>query len=273
MKNIFSVLSLIFFLVSISFIQAQTDTVKTDKVYMLDGSTMDGKVKTVKNDIVVFTDKETGVDYEIKKSDIKVIILASGKPIIFTENTEVSKNVYPPPATQSPTTPPAVTPPGFETQFGLSAKVAIGLASWNDLQTDDSKLGFGINGDLLAGVLLDEMFFGIGPHLAYNVWSTSKTYSGYTATASTSVSDFGLSFGGAWDGFYVLLGFGSGNVTISAELGGDSQSYDLPESIGYTRVEFGWYDGYLIGIAFQNYSDDEIPNNLNRIEFLVGWVF
>ena len=80
MKTLFSIILSLILLVSItSFTQAQTDTVKTDKVYMLDGSTVDGKVKTIKNDIGIFTEKETGVDYEINKSDIKVIILANGK--------------------------------------------------------------------------------------------------------------------------------------------------------------------------------------------------
>lgn len=286
MKNLFLVLALIL-TVSITFTQAQTDTVKVDKVYMLDGTIYDGKVKTIKSDMIVFVEKETELEYELLKNDIKVVVLANGKPVVFTntsiketpvvKETPVSSVVpepTPPPVTlenEPEYTAPNATSTDLNIEFALSAKLAFGLASWTDIKTDKSKLGFGVNGDLFAGIILDDMFVGIGPHFGYNVWAYSETIGGYTATARTSVSDFGFGLGAAWDGFYMILGFGSGNVSITAEFAGLSETYDVPESIGYKRFEIGWYDGYLIGFALQNYSDDDMQNNLNRIEFFIGW--
>jgi len=283
MKTLFTILSLILLVSIFSFTQAQTDTVKTDKVYMLDGSTIDGKVKTVKNDIVVFTEKETGVDYEINKSDIKVIILGNGKPLVFTETkAPVSTVVAPsvvattePTTTTTNTTTTQTTPPETKTdeiQFSLAGYLAGSLQNWS-VETDESTLGFGLSGDLLAGIIWEEMYFGIGPHFGGSWWTVNETIYGYSATATTSVSDFGLDLAAAWDGFFFTVGWGSGSVSITAEVAGQSESYDYPEGIGYTRLMLGWYDGFLFGLAFTSYSDNEVNNNLDRAEICLGWAF
>jgi hypothetical protein len=158
-------------------------------------------------------------------------------------------------------------------QFSMAGLLLGSLQNWKDLQTDGSKLGFGFSGDLLAGIILDDMYIGVGPHLGYNFWIYSKTISGVTASSTTSVSDFGLDLGAAWEGFYLTLGGGSSNVSITAEAGGESQTVDLPGNIGFTRIGFGWFDGFAIGLAFMSYSDEEIPNKLSRLEINFGWAF
>lgn len=158
-------------------------------------------------------------------------------------------------------------------QFSLAGLLLGSLQNWNDLQTDESKLGFGLSGDLFAGIILDDMYIGVGPHFGYNFWTLSKTISGVSASSTTSVGDFGVDLGAAWEGFYLTLGGGSSNVSITAEAGGQSQTLDIPGNIGYTRVGFGWYDGFAVGIAFVSYKDDNVPNKLNRMEFNVGWAF
>ncbi len=158
-------------------------------------------------------------------------------------------------------------------QFSLAGLLLGSLQNWNDLQTDESKLGFGLSGDLFAGIILDDMYIGVGPHLGYNFWTFSKTISGVSASSTTSVGDFGVDLGAAWEGFYLTLGGGSSNVSITAEAGGQSQTLDIPGNIGYTRVGFGWYDGFAVGIAFVSYKDDNVPNKLNRMEFNFGWAF
>jgi hypothetical protein len=267
-------------LVSIpSFTQAQTDTVKADKVYMLDGSTIDGKVKTVKSDIVVFTEKETCVDYELNKSDIKVIILASGKPMVFTTTTapvekQVTQSavVMTAPETRSGTTETPPVKQVSEIQFSLAGYLAGSLQNWNDLQTDKSKLGFGLSGDLLAGIIWEEMYFGVGPHFGGSWWTLSESIVGYDVSITTAVADFGIDFAAAWDGFFCTVGRGSGNVGITTSVGGESDTYEYPEGIGYTRIVIGFYDGYMLGLGFMSY-DDEIQNNLNRVEIMIGWAF
>lgn len=158
-------------------------------------------------------------------------------------------------------------------QFSLAGLLLGSLQNWNDLQTDGSKLGFGMSGDLLAGIKFDDMYVGIGPHLGYNFWTYSKSINGVTASATTTVGDFGLDLGAAWEGFYITLGGGSSEVSITAETGGASQTVDVPGSIGYTRVGFGWYDGFAFGIAFIAYDDNDVPNKLNRVEFNIGFGF
>ena len=283
MKNIFIIFTVLLMFSITSF--GQTDTVKSDKVYMLDGSTMDGKVKTVKPDIIVFTEKETTVDYELNKSDIKVIVLASGKPMVFNSppiEKQVTKSavVTTTPKTRSniventqvETTPPVETKPDG-VQFSMAGLLLGSLQNWNDLKTDESKMGFGFSGDLFAGIIIDDMYVGIGPHLGMSFWTTSASYSGYEVSATTSVTDFGFDVGAAWEGFYITFGAGSGNVSITASAGGDSETYDLPESIGYSRIGFGWFDSFAIGFAIQSYSDKETPNNLDRFEINFGWAF
>ena len=46
----------------------------------------------------------------------------------------------------------------------------------------------------------------------------------------------------------------------------------MPESIGYTRVGLGWFDGFAIGLSVVSYSDENMPNNLKQIrnEFRLG---
>jgi hypothetical protein len=291
MKILFSMLALI--LMFSMTLPAQTEPVATDKIYMLDGKILEGKVNLIKNDVVQFTDKETEIQYEINKTDIKVIVLASGKPIVFDEPVKVEET--PPPVIVAPvavqsdpttrsgepieetTTETQVVEPTPEVQFALAGLLLGSLQSWNQLDTDESKMGFGFSGNLFAGVIWEDMYFGAGPHLGINFWTLSKSSGGYTASATTSVSDIGLDIGVAWEGFYTTLGFGSSNVSISATVSGpginESTSVDIPESIGYTRVAIGWADGWAFGIAFVSYSDEDIPNNLGRVEFNFGWAF
>jgi hypothetical protein len=158
-------------------------------------------------------------------------------------------------------------------QFSLAGLLLGSLQNWNDLQTDKSKLGFGLSGDLLAGIIWDDMYIGIGPHLGYNFWTFSETVLGVSGSSTTSVGDFGLDLGAAWEGFYITLGGGSSEVSITATAGGESTTLDIPGSIGYTRVGFGWFDGFALGIAFVSYNDDDVPNKLNRMEFNFGWAF
>jgi hypothetical protein len=160
-----------------------------------------------------------------------------------------------------------------DVQFSMAGLLLGSLQNWNDLKTDGSKLGFGLSGDLFAGILFDDMYIGLGPHLGYSFWTYSKNISGISASSTTNVSDFGIDLGAAWEGFFITLGGGSSNVSITAEMDGESQTLDIPGSIAFKRVGFGWFDGFAIGIAFISYSDEDIPNKLNRMEVTFGWSF
>lgn len=81
-------------LMSYSILQAQTDTTTTqlDRVHLRNGSILEGKVKVIKTDIVEFTEWETNLVYELKKSEIKVIVLSSGKSISFSDEPNEKQN-------------------------------------------------------------------------------------------------------------------------------------------------------------------------------------
>jgi hypothetical protein len=281
MKQLFTIM-FVFIFSMISF--TQTEPVQSDKIYMVDGKTLEGKVNLIKDDVVQFTDKETGIDYEINKSDIKVIVLASGKPIVFDEpvsepkvETIVAPVVAPvetAPVTETPTE--VITEPVPEIQFSLAGYLAGSIQNWS-VETEESTIGFGLAGDLFAGIIWEEMYFGLGPHFGGSWWTLSESIMGYDVSATTSVSDFGLDLVGAWEGFFFTLGWGSGNVSITATVEGQSETYDVPESIGYTRIMLGWYDSFLFGIAFVSYEESDTGYGTgtlaSRGEITLGWAF
>ncbi len=272
MKSILFLFSLIMMLSLTSFTQAQSfDTTQSDKVYMLDGSTMEGYVKTIKSDVVVFTEKSTQVDYELNKSDIKVIVLASGKSIVFnnvpnTKPVEQTRSAV----VQQPSS--AVLVPTIYPQFALGGLLLGSFENWGSLNTNESKLGFGISIDLLAGILLDPTFYaGIGPYVSGNFWSTSASSGSYTATGTIGVTDVGLDLGARMGDMYLILGGGSASVNFSASDNyGNSASYSYPSSVGYSRISLGWCDGWALGLSFTSYPD---ATNLNRGSIDIGWAF
>ena len=80
-------------LIGWSISQAQTDTTaQLDKVHLRNGSILEGKVKVIKTDIVEFTEWETNLVYELKKTEIMVILLSSGKSISFSEELNEKQN-------------------------------------------------------------------------------------------------------------------------------------------------------------------------------------
>jgi hypothetical protein len=72
-----------------------------DKIHLRDGSVLEGKVKTIKPDIVEFVERETNIPYEIRKSEIKVIVLSTGKTISFADEIAPKKE-QPPQQNQQP---------------------------------------------------------------------------------------------------------------------------------------------------------------------------
>jgi len=279
MKMLFTLLAIILMFNMI--VPAQTEPIATDKIYLFDGKILEGKVNLIKNEVVQFTDKETEIQYEINKTDIKVIVLASGKPIVFDEPiNEPKTELMPAPVpietapvgtvTETQTETPVEEVP--EIQFSLAGYLAGSIQNWS-VETEESTIGWGLSGDLFAGIIWEEMYFGIGPHFGGSWWTLSESIMGYDVSATTAVSDFGLDLAAAWDGFFMTLGWGSGSVSITATVEGESETYEVPEGIGYTRIVIGFYDGYMFGLGFVSYEDDVIENNLNRAEIMLGWAF
>jgi hypothetical protein len=80
--------------------QAKADTV--DKIYLKNDAMFTGKVKMIRSDAVEFIDSDTKLSFEFKKSEIKVIILSSGKVLTFADNAEQPKEAAVAPAPSQP---------------------------------------------------------------------------------------------------------------------------------------------------------------------------
>jgi hypothetical protein len=158
--------------------------------------------------------------------------------------------------------------------FGLRGAVFVGLQNWSKLQisSDESRLGFGFMGTIAAGVNLDlGMYVGAGPQFGGSFWTLSKTIAGQTASATTSVMDYGINFVFGIDDMFALFGFGGADVGMSATAGGHTETVDMPEAGSYSRVGFGWGDGFGLGIFFVSYGDPY--KNLGRFEICLGFAF
>ena len=79
----------VFALLGMGFSQTQTEF---DKIILLDKTVYDGKVKVIKDNTICFDDQETGIEYEIDKSKILTVILASGKVLTFSNSEQPKLN-------------------------------------------------------------------------------------------------------------------------------------------------------------------------------------
>lgn len=156
-------------------------------------------------------------------------------------------------------------------QFGMAGMLMLSLENWEKLQTDKSKIGFGISGDFYVGIKVDDMYFGIGPHLGYNFWTYEQTISGYHTSGTWDASDAGLEFLTSWDGFYLTFGMGSSKTSVTATVGSTSNTVEMPDDADYNRVGFGWYEGFLVGLTYTSYKD--WATNLSRLEISFGYGF
>ena len=101
---------------AISPFQAKRDT--ADKIYLKNEAMFTGKVKMIRSDAVEFYDSDTQLAYEFKKSEIRVIILSTGKVLTFGDNAEQPKQAEAPAATPSPSQPAQYYPPQQESGTG-----------------------------------------------------------------------------------------------------------------------------------------------------------
>jgi len=155
----------------------------------------------------------------------------------------------------------------------------VNLEIWDQLasnsylaKTPDSKIGFGLMGILAPGITIDEdMFLGMGLSVSPNFWTQSQKIAGYNTSTSINGVDVGGNLVFGFDDMYFLLGTGSANVSVTATVGGDSQTIDMPESAPYRRVMVGWGDGVGFAVSYVSYSG--WAQNLSRFEFNLGWSF
>lgn len=86
--------NIIFFVVLFCTVISVSAQDKVDTVIMLNGEKREGKVVSVKDNAIKFVYKGEGLEYEFKKSDINVIVFASGRTEVINKgtNTEVASS-------------------------------------------------------------------------------------------------------------------------------------------------------------------------------------
>jgi len=89
----FSLIAVINILLSWSVSYSQVDTAAHfDKIYLRNGSNLQGSLKIIKSDVIEFIERNTGITYEFKKSEITIIALSSGKTISFVDEAPVNES-------------------------------------------------------------------------------------------------------------------------------------------------------------------------------------
>ena len=119
---------------------------------------------------------------------------------------------------------------------------------------------------------MDDMYLGIGPQFGASFLPQSYEIVGTTGTAVTNVYDIGGNpVFGFVDDMYFIVGLGSAEVSVTATVGGQSETVEMPESASYKRISCGWENGYSVGISYVSYSD--WAKNLSRFEINLGYAF
>ncbi len=157
------------------------------------------------------------------------------------------------------------------TQFKIKGFLSLAFQNWTEMPASEGKIGFGLNGDLFAGVQLDDFYFGMGPSLNLSFLSNSKTVGGYNSTTTYTTTNAGLDFYLSNSGFFVLFGRGYSSIDVTVSLDDLSQTVNMPEDATYNRVGIGWEDGFLFYISYCSYLD--WAKNMSRIELNFGYAF
>jgi len=250
-KHSFVALALVLLISSLSTAQQPA----TDILFLKNGSIIRGQI----------LEFNAGTNVKIKTADGSIFVYpASDVEKIVKEESATKSTVAPPeqiPEAQAPTQDEGI-------QFAVGGQLFVSPQIWNNLETDKSKLGFGLAGTLVAGIQIDDAIFGVGPHLGYSFWSNSETIAGRTATSTTNVGDYGINIVSVWDDLYILIGLGGAEVSVTATVGGDSETVRLPEDASYQRVGFGWVDTFAFGLSYVSYRN--WARNLSRFEINLG---
>ncbi len=225
------------------------------------------KIKTADGSLFVYT--LTDLEKMVKETIALAPAPTQTQTIIPKVDTATRRNVAE--VDETLATEPELKKEGVS--FGLAAGIWANLGLWDQLKGNpDSRLGFGLMGTLLAGIAIDdEMFIGVGPHFGGNFWSQSKQIAGYNTTATINVADVGPNFGFAFDGMYAVIGFGSGSVSVTATVGGSSETVKIPNTASYSRIMIGFGSGFSYGISYVSYSG--WAKHLSRGEINLGYTF
>lgn len=266
MKNLSIFLALVILSTGVALSQTQVDV-----LYLKNGSIIRGQVVEMSNANVKIRTAD-GSLFVFAMSDVEKMIKedAEGRAVAKTPERTGARKAEAPSVVKK-------TVPGT---FSMRGGIFIGLQSWSKLGQGsaygtlepDSKIGFGVNGTIAGGVDLEDGFWvGGGPHLGGNFWTKSAKVGGYTARSTINVLDYGLDGVFGMDDMFLVLGFGGSGVSVTASVGGDSKTVDMPEDASYFRFGAGWADGFGFGIFYVAYS--EPYSNLSRLELNLGWSF
>lgn len=267
MKTLSLVLALTALVATVAFAQEQT----VDVLYLKNGSIIRGQVIELAADVKIKTADGSIFVYPMSQVSRMIKEPVAPKPAqqpAVASPVVTAKPVSPP----EPLVPPPV-PKKEGVAFGLRGGLMGSFQIWDQTADGENKFGFGFMGTLTGGADFDDgdMYVGVGPHLGASFWSETQEVMGYDASATWNVLDYGLNLVGGFDEFYLLVGFGEADVSLTATLEGDSETMEMPDAAPYQRVGLGWGDGFSFGLSYVSYSD--WAQNLSRFELGMGWAF
>jgi len=263
-RAIFCLTASLFLIVSAALTQSQD----VDLLYLKNGSIIRGQVIELNSSSV-----------KIRTTDGSLFVYSMSEvEKMVKESTSASSTLSSPTDATEPTAAPAAigaapVAPKSGVSFGLHGGLGANLEIWDQLQGNpDSKIGFGLTGDLAMGIAIDnDMYVGVGPLFAGSFWSESKKVDGVSTSMSMNVVDVGGNLFFGFDDMYITMGAGSASVSTTVTVGSDSKTVDMPENASFRRVGLGWSDGLSFGIAYTSYAD--WAKDLSRFEINVGFRF
>jgi hypothetical protein len=153
--------------------------------------------------------------------------------------------------------------------------------NWSKVgDANDSKFGVGLGGMIGLGLKIDDLVFGVGPHMGINRWEAN--YSNKSVSATTSVY-YELVDTGIEGVFYMKMGkskfaifLGKGETEISGGYVVNGQTIMYPDTNkakeSYNNVGIGFYIGkILISPSYVTYTG--VAKAAERLEIRIGLAF
>ena len=163
-----------------------------DRIIFIDGKKAEGKITSIKTDVVIIEDSETRISFEYAKSEIDHIITAGGKILSFNQQNKVSENVRP--VQQSSM---EFRQFNKKTNFKPFAGVVIPMGDYSSTEASNTKSGYAKTGYTLGAEIISD----IQPNIQYQmsfIYYSNAVDAGINNAANISI--------GNYHGFNVLGG-------------------------------------------------------------------
>ncbi len=203
--------------------------------------------------------------YAIGENFIKSVPPSANTPTIFLQQTEklpVAKNES-------------------SIKLKIVGNLYVAPENWSKVgDGKDSKFGVGLGGMVGLGLRIDDLVFGVGPHMGINRWEANYSQKSQSATSSVY---YELVDTGVEGDFYMMMGksklsiiLGKGETEISGGYVVDGKTIMYPDTNkakeSYNNVGIGFYLGKIqISPTYVSYTG--VAKAAERLEIRIGLAF